>query len=513
MSDTQGGKPVAELIGNRRVVFRRLDARSIFNITRDVNRTDYAFWDRLRNGRAADYLYSGLFVRPVASKITAWAFGRPPSWTHGNNDKYTIAALSKWFSNNYTEVMRAVEDSITLGDCFLVVNSNLTLSVVPPTAVDPIVDEDDYSKIIGWRIIERYPHPVDVSRTMTIEDEFYPDRRIRKIYRDGSTAEIKEYRNLIGIVPVVHIANSAGSDELFGRPELEALLPILVKYNEVLQAAIEGNIRQGRPTPVIAGLGSPEEVERFWAQYGRTETRTLQDGTQDTVTVIDFDPDQVLTLGGTATFGWVGPGSFVGDSSALLQLCFYLILQHTEVPEFVWGNAIASSMASATTQTEPFAKWVQKKQSEARKWYIRLAQIVMRLMSLSDPEIKVNDDVTPVFEPMLHRDQGITLSAVQFALASGLITKETALRLLPLPIEDVESEVAKAQEQQRLQMMSQLEVQQQAQMQQMAAAAQIGGSTPVEDEEEDLFDFEDEEESDAQKETDADEEENEENES
>ena len=142
----------------------------------------------------------------------------------------------------------------------------------------------------------------------------------------------ERFANLIGRIPVIHVANRWGADEFYGRPEGDALIPALQRYGDVIDAAIRGNIRQGRPTPVIEKMGTAEQVRKFWEKFGRRETQTLPDGSTETVDVIDFDPDQLLTLGGEAQFKYAAPGSFSGDTQTLLSVLFYLVVQHREIP-------------------------------------------------------------------------------------------------------------------------------------------------------------------------------------
>ena len=54
--------------------------------------------------------------------------------------------------------------------------------------------------------------------------------------------------------------------------------------------------------------------------------------------MIDFDPDQLLTLGGEAQFKYAAPGSFSGDTADTAELLFYLVVEHTELPEFILGT-------------------------------------------------------------------------------------------------------------------------------------------------------------------------------
>src|SRR5690606_16138064 len=238
------------------------------------------------------------------------------------------------------------------GDAFVVVNADLSLTLVQPDTVDPIVADDDYSRIVGWRITQVIDHPTETARRMTITDEYYADRRVQRIEMPGMATQETTYPNLLGRLPVVHLANGTQDGEVFGHAEAEGALEILHRYGEVFEAAIEGNITQGRPTPVL-NFETQADLDKFWNTYGATETQTLPDGTSRTITSLAVDLSQVLTLSG-GSFEYKSPASFTEDTGRLLEYLFYLILEHAELPEFVLGNAIASSKASAETQMPVF---------------------------------------------------------------------------------------------------------------------------------------------------------------
>ena len=219
--------PVAEMIGEPRVnrlAVQWID-RSMFQPTTDWGQPDYTFWNRARWGRAQGLELSGLFLKPLASKIAAWTLGMPPVFKFKNAKTQTAAA--DWFNQHHADILRAFEEAIGLGDAYLVINSDLSVTVLPPDVVVPIVDEADYSRIIGWRITEVHPHPTRTLDTMKIVDEYTEKERVRKIYKNDVLQRTERYPNLLGIVPVIHIANNPGSDERFGHPEGEALRPSL----------------------------------------------------------------------------------------------------------------------------------------------------------------------------------------------------------------------------------------------------------------------------------------------
>jgi hypothetical protein len=379
--------------------------------TRDAAQADYRFWDRARRGRAKGLELSGLFLKPLGSKVAAWVLGAKPV--------LTPAALDTWWAANHAAILRGYEEALHLGDCFLIVNGDLSVSVVPPHVVEPLLDNE--GRALGWRITEIYQG----AEQTTIIDEYTAEARTRTIKR-GMSVKTEVYPNLTGCIPVIHIANRMGADEVFGRPEGEALVAALQRYGDVFDAALKGNIRQGRPTPVIEKMGSAEQVQKFWERFGRTETTTLPDGTTEAVEVIDFDPDQLLTLGGEATFAYKAPGSFSGDTQTLLNLIFYLVIEHSELPEFAWGGAISSSKASAETQMPPFVKFIEKKRGAAEGWMRDLARVALAYLRMVEPELRHdtqvdNADLSIAWPALTERDGRLLLDTLSWAHGAGLV--------------------------------------------------------------------------------------------
>lgn len=437
---------VGELIGgsSSHLSMRLRNTMSTMQIwgSRDWSRTDYKFWDRARRSKAANLELSGLFLKPLGSKIAAWVMGDRPVWrleTPEANEK-----INEWWDTHHTDILRCFEESVDLGDCYLVINPDLSVAVIPPHVVSAIVDQRDFSTIIGWRIREKFFNPDNASESMIIEDEYYRDVRIRRWIRNGIPIRTQRFPNLIGRLPIIPVPNILGADEMFGRPEGEALIPALHKYGEVFDAAIKGNIRQGRATPVVQRMGSPEQVQKFWDLFGSKETVRNADGTTTSENVIDFDADQMLTLGGEAEFHWKSPQPFTKDTEVILQLLFYLLLQHTEIPEFAWGNAIASSKASAESQILPFMKWIEKKRGIAFKWMVEIVMVVSAYMRILNQITELTRPPDAKWRRLVPEDGRLTLDTVMWSWENGLLPDELAVELIPVEVDDPRAALIRA---------------------------------------------------------------------
>lgn len=417
--------------------------RSSYRVpTNDWGRADYDFYERAYFARVKGLELSGLLIKPVISKIASWTLGRAPKWSVQGKTAQT--ALTDWWTAHHAEILAAWEGALKQADAWVVINSDLSVTLLPPDSVDPIVADDDYSMVIGWRVTQVHVHPDSTAR-MTIIDEYYIDRRVHRVEIDGVTRQEIIYPNLLGMLPIVHIANQPSTGQVFGHSEAEALLPLLHKYGEVFEAAIEGNVLQGRPTPTLGFVDVPS-LEKFDEENVRYETQTLPDGTTERVKIYDVDLSHLLVYAG-AKFGYESPGPFTADTAQLLELKFYLMLEHVELPEFVFGNAIKSSDASAQTQLPIFLEFIKARRGKMTKWLVQVATIVLAYLSLMRTRVAAQVPSLQ-WEALDQQDGQLTLATIKWAYASGLLDKLTALQLMPVEVDDPEAVLAKAKAEQ-----------------------------------------------------------------
>lgn len=434
-------RAIRELIGGAQRTLQSFFITSLrISPNTDYGHADYAFADKTRRGKALGLQISGLMVKPLCSKIAAWSLGTAPRLRVGGQDK---KPLTDWLGAQHPKILAAFEESLNLGDFYVVVNPDTSLTLIPPNMVTPIVNPERFSEIIGWRVEIALTHPAEPGRVQTERNEYYADRRVETVLTDGRASTTRIFKNLIGKIPVVHIANNNGSDEVFGRPEWEALVPMLHKYGQVFEAAVEGNIRHGRPTPVFSKLGSIQALQKFWDIFGKRRTVDHADGTTETETYLEFDADKAVTLAETGEFHYQSPQPFMADVTAIQQLFFYLLVEYGEIPEGFLGSAITGSRASLDTQLEPLVKFIEKKRGFLRLWLTELADIALRMLNLSQPNLNV-DTITMLWGDLTRKDGALTVQAVQLGLTEGILDEETALMKLPLDIDNPKEVLAKA---------------------------------------------------------------------
>lgn len=434
-----------DIVSRVRSITRRWRS-SYRNPTHDWARSDYAYYRRLYYGRVAGLELSGLLVKPIVSKLAAWTLGRAPKWKL--DSETAQQALADWWMDAHPQILGAFRAALKQGDSFIVINSDLSVTLLPPDCVDPIVDDNDYANVIGWRVTQVLAHP-ETTQRMVVIDEYYADRRVHRVEVNTIPTQTITYPNLLGRIPLLHIANQPDSGETFGHSEAEALLPLLHRYGEVLDAAIEGNILQGRPTPVLT-FATVQDLEKFDEENATIETQTRPNGTTERVKIYDVDLSQLLVASG-ADFDYKSPGNFTGDTAQLLEILFYLFGQHSEIPEFILGMAISSSKASAESQMAPFIEFIKLRRGDIVALLTTIAEIAMGYLSLTTPGVSAQTP-TLQWEALDQQDGTLTLETLKWAFLEGLIDELTALKLMPVEVEDPEGVLAKAKEEREARM-------------------------------------------------------------
>lgn len=397
----------------------------------DATRPDYVFWDKLYRGKLPTARLGGLFAKPMTEHIKAWTLGKAFKAVTGH-DK-TDSALADFVRLNLDTLCTLLIDSLRLGDAYVVINPDGSLTLASPDCVEVITDELDYTKVIAYKITTRL-------EKVTIVDEYRLDGRTVTVKDQNGTETITQYQNRTGRLAVKHLKCNASANEIYGRPIYEALLQAFYEYDDVLDKALKGVKAMGTPIPVLEGVANAQKsLEDLGA---RSTTFTDDDGNVQNGLTVDFqDLDMIVTDG---QFNLKGPNPFTEDSWRVLKNLFLLFLQHGNIPEWVWGGAIASSKASVDAQMPAFEKFIQGIQLWLGGLLADLCTTWLGIVSLYRPGVRALP-VTVSYAPVVNAEAQTILSKVNFALNQGLIRKVTALDLLDL-VDDPAEEVALADE-------------------------------------------------------------------
>lgn len=429
--------------------------------TLDETRPDYAFYDALRRCKAAGYRLGGLFCRRIENVFAAWVFGGglevklaesqdipddAREYTNARLAELVKALLDSGSADDESDrdeqstsfLQQVYADTLGLGDQYIIVNPDGSLSVPSPDTVEVERDELDYRRVTAVTVTTKLDK-------VTIIDRYEADRRVITYQRrtgDAVQETREEYANLIGRIPVVHVAHGRAQNETNGHSIHEDLLELYNQYDDLVYKQLDGAKLLGNPIPTFTGLADPA------AAMGSNEPEELdayadKDGHVVSREVIQLDQNPVVALGEGGDFKMVAPPTgFTADTKEALKSLFLLLLDHTGIPEFIWGNELSSARASSGTQMEEWVHETEARQRSAGGWVVRLCKLVLMMWALVDPRIVVGR-LQATWAPLVKDDEEIKLKQIITADDRGWLTDATGLGLLHL-VDDPEAEAQAA---------------------------------------------------------------------
>jgi len=442
--------PVRELIG-RYVVGNAqttLYKSRAYVKTTDETRPDYEFWDRLRRGKAKGYTLGGLFSKRIENIFATWTLGQgieieleesgdPDNDADPRN--YTDEQIGRFLTLNASTLMRVFRDKLGLGDQYIIVNADGTLSVPSPDTVEPTWDEMDYRRLISIKVETR-------TNDATIVDEYRADGRTVTVKVGGKPPTEMQFTNLIGRIPVVHVANERSANETYGHPIHEELRPLYDQYDDLIFKQLDGAKLLGNPIPAFVGMEDINQVIDN-NKTAEDDTYTDKDGNTETRVRLMIDQTSIVLVGAGGDFKFVGPAvGFTEDTKTALKSLFLLLLDHTGIPEFIWGGEIASGRSSTEVQMDQWVRDITGRQVDNEDWLRELVEIWLAMAALTDARL-VMDDLAVSWPEVIPQAVELLLQQLQFAKDNNLVTDKTALSLLdivPDPAKEVEDATAEA---------------------------------------------------------------------
>lgn len=459
----KGQETVSELIG--RVAY---DAQStlyrsrIYTKSVDETLPDYEFYDRLRRCVAKGYKLGGLFAKRIERVIASWTLGGgvvveladdgltddQRAYTNNILHEFVEGLLDAGRDHSDDDqpltddddrtnslLLSAYKDALGLGDQYLIVNADGSLSIPSPDTVTVKRDPLNYKRVLAVTIETRLDGYI-------ITDEYRADGRTVTLKRGNEVVSAQQYQNLLGVIPVVHIANDRSGNETNGHPVHEELLPLYDQYDDLIYKQLDGAKLLGNPLLTFAGMEDINAVINA-NDPASDETYLDRDGNEVNRKQLNIDSNAVLLIGkgGSASFT-SPPVGFTEDTKTALKSLFLLLLDHTGIPEFVWGGEMSSARASSDTQMQQFTKDISAWRQDAGGWIVRLCKLWLATKALTDPQIEVGR-LALEWPPLIQEDKEIRLKYIELGRKESLLTDETALGLMDL-VDSPADEVKKA---------------------------------------------------------------------
>ena len=262
----------------------------------------------------------------------------------------------------------------------------------------------------------------------------------------------RTFANTLGFVPAVLMKNDSHRNELRGRSELEPLEPYMKFYHDVM---------------LHAGAASKlHSTAKLVLRVQDVDTFLTNNFTQAEITDgrLRFkDKDVLFFETGAPEIGVTGAAAYqedasiiqaeapLGDTTTLLEFIFLNIVDVSEIPEWAFGGAIASSKASVTEQGSPLIHKVNRKRSLFENDWALVGRIALGMLD-------VRARVEVAWDDLAQRDTKAEAEAIKVlgeALVllndAEMVSKITAVeelrpylkKLLPYLIDDSREEKAR----------------------------------------------------------------------
>lgn len=460
--------PVREIIGR---VSRTVQIwRGTVSI--DRTQTDFFFWDRFRRGMLDGGRLAGLFAKPASEIKADWVIGDGFQVALATEEQseavtYTNSVIKRFVGRVKSTFLTMTTDYYALGNQYVIVNPDGSLSIPSPETVTMEYDVLDYRQPVKATVKTKYEkftvsdeYRLD-GRTISIETSDAPFRE--QLLRDGWQATNKSnvveqlYDNLIGRLPVVHFANDRSANETSGRPMYEPLLALFQRYDAALEKALDAAEIMANPIPVFEGM---EDVEETIAQNSDATNEQYQNSSGGYVDRVRIAFDRFATIiigkGGRFTFASPTKG-YTDDVKSMLKLLFLLVLENLRIPEVVWGGELGQARASAGEQMKTFYMHISGRRlalegmsadeslgAIAQGGLHELMDIWLRTVSLIDRRVMVAP-LQISWPPLGEADDKQNLEWANAMKDRGAITTETYVGMSGR-IEDAAEEVKKAAE-------------------------------------------------------------------
>jgi hypothetical protein len=419
--------------------------------TVDYSRNDYDLYKGIYyastvNGKGADYQLGAGFAKGILNSTAAFVIGN--GFTVNIDGADTISyhqnaeeKINKWLQDNQGIIYDFDRFSYRDGDGFMLVGQDGELEMLDPDTVEIHYDPTS-GKILGYDIIETVKTGLD-STTYIREYRNYSITFLRMTNgqkREDADVLYEVFSTVNGLVPmptdsdgnrvgffegelvemplpVIHNANEPEPKAVYGNSDLQNVLIYFKQYHAVLAEAVKNNIYNSTPIPVISGVKNSKALEKASASrlgWGRDMVLYLEGDDSDA---------KFLTTNGT-----------MEDTGKLLEYLFYLIVQASETPEFIFGTAVTSSKASTESQMPVMIKKTDRKRAQLKPALQKLVEAyAYSQMLMGDPDFyavynsKVDIDIA--FPPIVDEDKKLTLDTIKMLLEKGIISEKTSIEL------------------------------------------------------------------------------------
>jgi hypothetical protein len=346
-------------------------------------------------------------------------------------------------------------------------DKDLELALVPTEAFEILGKEEDMDALVGIKFKHVFLVPTEgddqgQTREVVLFETVTADQ-IHLKYENNEQPE-RILPNPLGFVPAIHLENEPELHQLHASSDLEPLEPYLKFYNDVMLHAGAASALHSTAKLIIRA----QDVERFLNNNFSDADILAGKLTFKSKDILFFESGQpaINTAGGSIYAEGaeiIQASAPLGETTTLLEFIFLNIVDASEVPEWAFGGAIASSKASVTEQSAPLVHKVSRKRTMVEQVWALAGRMMLKTVlgtservmvewdSLAMRDLKTEAEAFRNFaESLLALNDGQTVSKITM----NNILQDILPEILPYEVDDsrveadrISAEVAEKMEQ------------------------------------------------------------------
>lgn len=432
--------------------------------------TDVTFMESLYRNSNPNYYLGAWIVKAVTDLLLQFTMGDLPT-IQSTDNKYADFCNNLWLTNQ-SSLYNSIRELGLFGQMFIYVGwdeinemptfRTLTKKNVVDIRYENVDNPEDITYIrfrdevteIKSRIKKGDDEEIEYA-TVHYDKIFWKTKvndvwvyKKKMLKRDDINSDfktiVKESDSPYECIPVVEFNQSKLSFDKVGHSDMSGAIKIISVYHQLMESTINNTLYNGQPTLKFTGIQT-SPIEFVKAMYGDA---SLTSG------------DYLSTKGLYNVFGsyylaqgedvnWLLVPSTVGDTKAVLDVLFYILVQTTGVPEWALGAGMTGAWATVKQQSVPLQQKVKAKRLDMTQSLLKLNKVSYIVYNARTNGKKLNVKTFTskiIWGDIIGDDVQTKMSMIDFMVNHNYITSETAVSLLNALDNPVE-ELKKAEKQ------------------------------------------------------------------
>ena len=262
-------------------------------------------------------------------------------------------------------------------------DDDLELALVPSEAFEIISKDEDIDALEAIKVKHVFLRPPQGIDQGTMEEVILWEKVTAttiELWYENQEDQKRTFPNPLGFVPAVHLQNDEERHQLHASSDLEPLEPYLKFYHDVMLHAGAASALHSTAKLIVR----VQDVNRF-LQNNFTSSEISEGRLRfKNKDVLFFESGQpMINTTGSSIYAEgaeiIQASAPLGDTNTLLEYIFLNIVDVSEVPEWAFGGAIASSKASVSEQSAPLVHKIGRKRTQTQNAWSMIGRMMLKV--------------------------------------------------------------------------------------------------------------------------------------